>query len=127
MKQISAGDQQVWAVDTQNKLYRRRDIMPILPEGTGWDLVAENVLHVSIGKNDEVTFFRFSIRIDERQSIFTFQKTGLGRVRSRLLPPQIKRKRINLRSERVHQGVSFWNGLGVCYWSKKTAIYYDHT
>ena len=102
MKQISAGDQQVWAVDTQNKLYRRRDIMPILPEGTGWDLVAENVLHVSIGKNDEVTFFRFSIRIDKRQSIFTFQKTGLGRVRSRLLPPQIKRKRINLRSERVH-------------------------
>lgn len=54
LRQISAGDAQVWAVDERKRLYRRRDVVAILPEGTAWDLVAEHVLHVSVGPNDQV-------------------------------------------------------------------------
>lgn len=54
LRQISAGDTQVWVVDTQNRLYRRKDIVSILPEGTSWEFVAENVLHVSVGMHDQV-------------------------------------------------------------------------
>jgi len=54
LRQISAGDTQVWVVDTNNRLYRRKDIVSILPEGTSWEFVAENVLHVSVGMNDQV-------------------------------------------------------------------------
>ena len=53
-RQISAGDIQVWAVDSHDRLYRRKDIISILPEGTSWELVDENVLHVSVGKHDQV-------------------------------------------------------------------------
>jgi len=54
LRQISAGDVQVWAVDTQNRLYRRKDIVNILPEGTSWEEVEEHVLHVSVDKHDQV-------------------------------------------------------------------------
>uniref|UniRef100_A0A0P6H8Z5 Tectonin beta-propeller repeat-containing protein n=1 Tax=Daphnia magna TaxID=35525 RepID=A0A0P6H8Z5_9CRUS len=54
LRQISAGDTQVWAVDSQDRLYRRKDIVPILPEGTSWELVDEHVLHVSVGRHDQV-------------------------------------------------------------------------
>jgi len=57
LRQISAGDTQVWVVDTQNRLYRRKDIVSILPEGTSWEFVAENVLHVSVGMHDQVCAF----------------------------------------------------------------------
>lgn len=56
LRQISAGDTQVWAVDSQDRLYRRKDIVPILPEGTSWELVDEHVLHVSVGRHDQVGF-----------------------------------------------------------------------
>lgn len=54
LRQISAGNLQVWAIDTHDRLYRRRDIVPILPEGTIWELVDEHVLHVCVGKHDQV-------------------------------------------------------------------------
>jgi len=38
LRQISAGNVQVWAIDTQDRLYRRRDIVAILPEGTTLEL-----------------------------------------------------------------------------------------
>lgn len=56
LRQISAGDIQVWAVDSQDRLYRRKDIVSILPEGTSWELIDEHVLHVSVGKHDQVSF-----------------------------------------------------------------------
>lgn len=56
LRQISAGDNQVWAVDSQDRLYRRKDIVSILPEGTSWELIEEHVLHVSVGRHDQVSF-----------------------------------------------------------------------
>lgn len=56
LRQISAGDSQVWAVDSQDRLYRRKDIISILPEGTSWEFVEDHVLHVSVGKHDQVSF-----------------------------------------------------------------------
>lgn len=56
LRQISASDIQVWAVDSQDRLYRRKDIVSILPEGTSWELIDEHVLHVSVGKHDQVSF-----------------------------------------------------------------------
>ena len=55
LRQISAGNIQVWAVDTQDRLYRRRDIVPILPEGTVWDFIDDSISHVSVGRNDQVS------------------------------------------------------------------------
>ena len=68
LRQISAGNLQVWAIDTHNRLYRRRDIVSILPEGTMWELVDEHVLHVSVGKHDQVGNRYYALLRSHQQS-----------------------------------------------------------
>ncbi|CAG5119660.1 unnamed protein product, partial [Candidula unifasciata] len=54
LHQVSVGATSVWAVDTGDNLWRRENITPTFPEGTGWELVAGQVKRVSVGLRDQV-------------------------------------------------------------------------
>ena len=36
IKNVSAGDQSVWALDHHGKVWYRQEISPVFPEGTSW-------------------------------------------------------------------------------------------
>ncbi|CAL1279116.1 unnamed protein product [Larinioides sclopetarius] len=54
LRQISAGKTRVFAVDENNRLWSRQEIVPIFKEGTHWKWVSDDVQQVSVGPNDQV-------------------------------------------------------------------------
>ncbi|GFU35560.1 tectonin beta-propeller repeat-containing protein 1 [Nephila pilipes] len=54
LRQISAGKTRVFAVDENNRLWSRQEIVPIFKEGTHWKLVSDDVKQVSVGPLDQV-------------------------------------------------------------------------
>jgi hypothetical protein len=57
LTQISAGSCEVWVIDQQHRVYRRKEVMPMFPEGVAWEYVCDDVRHVSVNINDEVSIF----------------------------------------------------------------------
>lgn len=49
LKLVRVGIHGVWAVGTNNALYRRSDVMPILPEGREWVKACDGVTQVRHG------------------------------------------------------------------------------
>lgn len=56
LRQISAGKTRVYAVDENNRLWSRQEIVPIYKEGTHWKWVSDDVQQVSVGPNDQVCY-----------------------------------------------------------------------
>ncbi|XP_070581282.1 tectonin beta-propeller repeat-containing protein 1-like isoform X2 [Ptychodera flava] len=54
LRQVSVGMAAVYAVDTNNGLWYRKDITLTFPEGTRWIHVCNNVYKVSVGPKDQV-------------------------------------------------------------------------
>ncbi len=48
LKTVRVGGCGIWAVGTNNVLYRRSDVLPILPEGREWVRACDGVTQVSI-------------------------------------------------------------------------------
>lgn len=46
LRQIRVGPNGVWAVGTNNALYRRSDIQPVFPEGKEWVKACDGVIQV---------------------------------------------------------------------------------
>lgn len=114
LRQISAGDTQVWAVDIQGRLYRRKDVVSVLPEGTSWELVDEHVLHVSVGRHDQVGFELDTYRWNLNQP----NRLGLGGIGHSDEGSESQRERFYLYQKRNNCILSCWHWMGVCNWGK---------
>lgn len=54
IRQISVGKTKVLAVDDNNRLWARQEIVEIFKEGTHWKLISDNVKQVSVGPTDQI-------------------------------------------------------------------------
>ena len=62
LKQVRVGPNGVWAVGTNNVLYRRSDIQPVFPEGKEWVKACDGVIQVCSAEV-EITFMKGNGRI----------------------------------------------------------------
>lgn len=46
--EVASGAGAVWGLDRAGNLHRRTNVLPVFPEGTGWELVSGGVLSFSV-------------------------------------------------------------------------------
>lgn len=46
--EVASGAGAVWGLDRAGNLHRRTDVVPVFPEGTGWELVSGGVTSFSV-------------------------------------------------------------------------------
>ncbi|XP_021947922.1 tectonin beta-propeller repeat-containing protein isoform X2 [Folsomia candida] len=83
LKQVKVGSSSIWAIGTNNALYRRTEVQAIFPEGREWIRVCDGVLQVGVAPDGNVwallkTNDTYRCTLAKRMGISQNNPGGLG-------------------------------------------------